>query len=191
MGRIFVPPSVGRVTAGELRDGLFVPSRFFRNQVVYEGVDLLARIVAGQDLAINTMYIEFVNSGSASPTVDPAQGREYYDDLEATGVDTDYLRIPLQLIPALDSSDPDRFASDVVIFTGITGDSTGVSSRALPFDEASSSEVYGVALVCAVDDERTNDIVFSRGYPSSAIPKGVNQLAIRWSHTFSEGNLLE
>ena len=117
MSKIYVPPSRGEIVIGRMdAHGRIHDVSRRKNTVVYEGVDLLAQIFAGiqpstgaaaavpvQALRINTVYMEFYNGGGPAPAiaVDPAEGRAYYEALEASPGLQDYLRVPIVATPTL------------------------------------------------------------------------------------------
>lgn len=118
----------------------------------------------------NMAYIEFENTSApiSNPTPDPMSGREYFENLVSP---KDYLRVPLNGLPELateqDSADyTGIYGTDegnVVTFRTTTVGTSGMNG--VPFDNASNSVVYGLAIVCAPDaDDPSKDIVLNRGY---------------------------
>jgi len=145
--------------------------------ITYAGTDMLTKLLSGQNgLPVNVMYMEFDNSGSP-PTIvpDPADGRNYYEDLESGLSTSDYIRVPLVNTPVLSSDDALKYLSNIATFFAMsTGFSAGLGGK--PFTSASNSTVYGIALVCAPSiSDRTQDIVFSRDYDFLPILKGAGQ----------------
>ena len=161
------------------------------NTVVYEGIDILAKLLAGQSLEINTMYLEFQNGGT-TPTVvvDPSEGRSYYAALDAGLSTRDYIRVPLTADPVLSTTDSTKFVSNRATFLAM---STGVieGEGGKPFSAAAVSKVYGVALVAAAStSDPSQDLVFSRSYDLTPVTKRVNEeISISWPHTFDEDML--
>jgi len=158
------------------------------NIVTYEGIDLLGKLLAGQDININTMYMEFTNNPPA-PTVtpDPADGRSYYAALDSGLTDLDYIRVPLISDPTLEATDDDKFSTNRVNFFAMsTGSTAGRGGHV--FSNGAGSQIYGVALVAAPDiNDASQDIVFSRSYNFLAKDKQVNEeISISWSHIFGE-----
>lgn len=155
--------------------------------IVYEGIDLIARILAGQDYRINTMYLEFKNGGAPSYTVDPAQGRSYYAALDSGGGASDYLRVALTTSPVLTSSDPTKFLANIMTILATTfGKNAGQGG--FEFSAAAGSVVFGVALVAAPDpDDASQDLVFDRSYSFTALEKRANEeISILYPRTFAE-----
>ena len=182
----FLQPTVGMIRVGVARqDGVLVLDPPVRNTMTYEGIDLMARMLAWEDVRINTAYLEFINNiTTPSVAVDPADGRSYYAELdEGGGVQSDYLRVPIVVRPALEASRAE-FAGNRVVFSAFSSGASGV--RGLTFD--ASSYVFGLALVWAPDaTDRTQDVVFSRGYGFSPKQKSAtHQINLQWSHTVGD-----
>ena len=163
--------------------------------IIYNGIDLLGRLLAGQAIEINCMYLEFKNGGLPYPVVtpDPSEGRSYYAALDTGLSDRDYIRVPLTADPTVESSDVTKFLTNRVQFIALSaGYSAGRGGH--PFTAAAQSVIYGVALVAAPDlDDASQDIVFSRSYAPSdftAKVKLVNEeISIVWPHTFGDAML--
>lgn len=154
--------------------------------ITYQGVDMLAKLLAGQGMAINAMYMEFVNEPNAVPVItpDPADGRNYYAALEVGGI-YDYIRIPFSNVPVVSSTDLAKFVSNKATFFAMsTGIPTGRGGH--PF--SAGSQVYGIALVCAPNiSDADYDIVFSRNYDFTAITKEAGQeISMTQAHIFTE-----
>ena len=193
IGSLHVPLSKGAIQVGTFNT-LTGRSRVTDggpNIIVNEGVDLLAAILAGQTYEINTMYMEFTNTGTAPVvTPDPADGRSYYAAMEPGAGAADYIRVSLTANPTRESTDPAKFTGNKINFfamsTGATAGRGGheFSSSASPV----ATKVYGVALVAAPDpDDASQDIVFSRSYNFKAKTKYVNEeISIAWGHVFGE-----
>ena len=157
--------------------------------IVYEGIDLIGKLLAGSDYRINMMYMEFRNGGLPAPvyTVDPAQGRAYYQALDAGTGATDYIRVPLIATPTLTSSDATKFLTNrLTVLATSFGKSAGQGGQA--FSSVAGSVVFGVALVAAPDpNDATQDLVYSRSYDFTAIVKRDNEeVSILWPHTLAE-----
>lgn len=187
---LWISPSVGRVTLCAINavTGRCRSVVTGKNAVVYTGLDLLGKLLAGQGQAPNVVYLEFRNGGTTpSITVDPAAGRDYYAGLEVAGNDSDYLRVPLMATPVMASSDDTKFLTNKVTFSVISaGAVTGQGGK--EFSSTAISKVYGVALVSAPDfSDVSQDIVFSRSYDFTPVTKQLNEeVTITWSHTFGE-----
>lgn len=192
MKSLHVPVSRGVIQVG-LFDTLNRTHRIVDggpNIVTYEGIDLLGKLLAGQDYTINTMYMEFTNSLTV-PTVtpDPADGRSYYAALDVGSSDLDYIRVPLTADPVLESTDATKFSTNRVNFFAMsTGATAGRGGHVFSNAATPPSKIYGVALVCAPDaNDASQDIVFSRSYNFTAKTKQANEeISIGWSHIFGE-----
>lgn len=158
------------------------------NTLVYTGVDLLGRLLAWEDVRINAAYLEFMppdSGGVPETTVDPAEGRSYYQAIDdGTGMGSDYLRVPIVVPPYRDSTDEDRFEGNRVTFNVFSTGNLGVNGK--PFTENAS--IFGLALVHAPDMEnRAEDIVFARSYGfTPKVKTDMHQIMLRWSHVFGE-----
>ena len=181
-----IQPSRGSFRIGLMNNfGKMRQEEFGHNIVTYEGIDLLGKLLAGRDYAINTMYMEFTNGDVPSISPDPADGRSYYAALDGGSSDSDYLRIPLNNEPSLSSTDDSKFETNKVTFLGMsTGQTAGRGGKLF----GSTSQVYGVALVAAPDpNDASKDIVFSRSYDFTAKQKQADEeISIIWSHVFGE-----
>lgn len=179
----YIRVGIVNTLSGEMRDVDGGP-----NIIVYEGVDLLAAILAGQSYSINTMYMEFQNGGIAPVvTPDPADGRSYYAAMESGVGAADYIRLPLTANPTRESTDASKFSGNRInYFAMSTGATAGRGGHT--FSDTAGSIVYGVALVAAPDvDDASQDIVFSRSYNFSPKTKQANEeVSIAWGHVFGE-----
>lgn len=184
-----IAPSCGTFKIGLVnRNGQVSELEIGHNIVVYEGIDLLGKMLAGRDYTINTMYMEFRNGGT-TPTItpDPAEGRSYYAALESGLSDSDYLRIVLGAEPSLSSTDESKFETNKATFFAMsTGETAGMGGHV--FSAAETSKVYGVALVAAPDpNDSSQDLVFSRSYDFTPKQKQIDEeISIIWSHVFGE-----
>ena len=154
------------------------------NLVLYSGADILAKLLSGaSEYAVKTMYLEFANTASpVVPTFDRTGGLAYYNGL--TG-DYDFLRVPLQVSPALSSSDA-VYANNIVSFYGISEGAVGVLGKA--FSYAAGSNVFGAALVASPNPgEQSEDVVFSRVYTGiGKIPKEAGfEIGVLWPVQFN------
>jgi hypothetical protein len=190
-GRLFIPASKGIVEICAINLLTKAISQFerFRNTTVYEGIDILGKLLAGQDININTMYMEFTNLGS-TPTVvvDPAEGRSYYAAMDTGLTGYDYIRVPLTAEPVLSSTDATKFSANKASFFAMsTGATVGQGSHLFE----TNSKVYGVALVAAADPaDATQDLVFARSYNFTAKTKLTGEeISIAWSQIFGEENM--
>ena len=185
-----VPGSMGHgvIRWTDPRTGVTRITESFNNLVVFEGIDILGKLLAATGIQINMLYMEFNNGGALAIDPDPADGRAYYAGLETDGNDDHgYLRIPLLGAPELTSSDETKFVSNQVTFNAQTQGSAGLRG-ATEFSTAAGSIVFGIALVAAPDvDDASQDLVFSRSYDFTPHVKLANEeVSIGWKHTFPE-----
>ena len=184
--RDVILPSMGTFRIGIVNSkGVTRVEELGHNIVTYSGIDLLGKLLAAQDYAVNTMYMEFTNGVVPSITPDPADGRSYYAALDSGLSASDYLRIPLGASATLSSTDALKFETNKATFFAMsTGSTAGMGGHLF----GTSSKVYGVALVAAPDpSDASQDIVFSRSYDFTAKDKQVDEeISIIWSHVFGE-----
>ena len=183
-----IPIGTGVLSWVDIKTGRVRVTEKFKNLVVYEGIDLLGKLLAGEDYEINTVYFEFNNGGAIPVVPDPTEGRSYYQGLETDGDDNHgYLRVGLQGSPVLSASDTSKFATNRVTFNASSQGAAGMRG-ATAFSAAAGSVVFGIALVSAPDvDDPTQDIVFSRSYDFTGHIKLVNEeVRIQYSHVFPE-----
>ena len=159
-----------------------------KNALLNEASDILGKVMSGDPRYVPAaFYIEFKNgTAPARPTIDPAEGRSYYAGLETLHGSTfvDYLRVPRLFLPAISSSDPTKYPCNQLLYTIASQGAVGVCG--LPFSAAANSVVYVAALVAApVWEDRTQDLVFARFYPATALPKSAaTEVNIRWPYVF-------
>lgn len=175
-----------------LFDSAGVPIRMVerKNLILFSGADVMARVLGGQaDYKVAAMYMEFKNLADPNdpitpPAYDRTGGIAYYNGL-ASSPDTDFLRIPLELNPALGSSGVD-YESNQVTFFGISEGTTGFHGK--PFNAAVNSAVYGGALIATPDqDDQAQDVVFSRAYAGidKILKSNGFQIGITWTIQFN------
>lgn len=185
---MFKQPTVGRVSISQYDSvGNLLWLASGKNTLTYEGVDLIAGMLAWNDLKINAAYIEFVPAGSSVPAtaVDPADGISYYKALrEDTSSSVDYLRVPIVTPPYTETTDSAKFTGNRVVFSAFTTGTAGLKGS--PFD--TGAQIFGLALVYAVDfDDPELDIVFARSYDFTPKTKvDMTQIMLRWTHTVGE-----
>lgn len=144
------------------------------NEIAYDWAIIACQAIGlgKSEYKIGGMYVEFENTASpgltvSPPTIDRAEGREYYDNLSGN---RDYLRIPLLSLPALSVAPGwnDYFSGTGVDFNRMTfaAQTSGNSgSNGLTFSHLTNSRVFGIALVATPEwADRTQDVVFARGY---------------------------
>ena len=182
-------PTKGVFTIGRrnIKTGVMRDVSLGLNTVVYEGLDILGRLLAGADVKINVVYMEFVNGGTPPVVVvDPAAGRSYYAALEAVPQTKDYIRVPLVGSPQTSASNVD-FVSNKVTFVSLSADALA-GRGGQPFNNASDSKVFGIALVAAADvNDASQDKVFARSYDFTPKTKLLGEeISIVWSQIFGE-----
>lgn len=152
------------------------------NTFMFDGIAILANLLAGKDTRANGLYFEYENTtnpgGIVIPTIDPEAGTEYYRTL---GAGKDYLRVSAQVDGAVETSGA-PYKANRVSFMGFSGGAQqGVNGT--PFSSVASSCVYGAALVYLADDP-ANDLIYGRLYSAGAAPIAENQQATaRWVTT--------
>lgn len=144
-----------------------------KNIIPYQGADVLARILAGDETyAPGAMFFEFENTAGVPsvPTPTRDEGIEYYLTTLDLDPDKDYMRSPLIVSPAISASDT-NYDGNQVTFFAITAGMTGVHGRT--FDNSVDSKVYGVALAATpTPTQYTQDLLFSRSYDGfDPVPK--------------------
>lgn len=185
---MFKQPTVGKVSISQYDSvGNLLWFADGKNTLTYEGVDLIAGMLAWNDIKINAAYIEFVPAGFTVPSIaaDPAEGISYYKALlDETSSSVDYLRVPIVTPPYTETTDSSKFTGNRVVFSAFTNGTVGLKGR--PFD--TGAQIFGLALVYApVFDDRTLDIVFARSYDFTPKTKvDMTQIMLRWTHTVGE-----
>ena len=144
-----------------------------KNIIPYQGADVLARLLAGdEDYAPGAMFFEYENT-AGSPTVPTplrSEGIDYYLSDLPLDANKDYIRAPLVVSPAISASGSDYNGNQVTFFA-ITSGTSGVHGRT--FDHSVNSKVYGVALAATpTPTQYTQDLLFSRSYSGfDPVPK--------------------
>ena len=161
------------------------------NDVLYEWAHIVTNLMRnepdGKNYSIGGMYIEFDNSGSAAavPTVSRDESLSYYNNLNISNSDQDYLRVPL-IATASDNSDTATFALDnEAIFYAQTEGATGI--HGLTF--GTGSKVFGCGLVAyRSSSDSSQDLIFSRSYfiTANQLDKATgSQIGITWKSKLS------
>ncbi len=195
MEGVYGPECVkGRVRAHQIDENrIWRPSGpFCPNAVMFDWAGLASRLFTSADprYRISGMYLEYKNLADPSTVVTPPsftrdQGISYYSGLSSSST-VDYLRVPLSA-NALTNTDTESFtiANAMTLFAMSQG-SVGVNGK--PFASGNNSKVYGGALVALVDEnDRTNDVVFSRFYfPTNQqrVKLSGGQLGLEWQIVF-------
>lgn len=175
-----LPAAAGDSLADWRRCGVLVSSG--RNDLVFSGVDVMARLLAGQG-RLDGLYLEFANgidpAAFPPPAVNPRYGVEYYTGLSGAH---DYMRVPLRVDGALEASDS-RYVSNRVRFLGTSGGAAG--ARGLPFSASAGSAVYGAALVM-LGKTPADDLVYARySLPRAEAISDNQAVGISWTLTLT------
>jgi hypothetical protein len=167
-----------------------------KNKILYYWADIVCQLLlSNNQFVINGAYLEYENVANpvdpvSIPTVNREDGISYYQTL--TG-NRDFLRLNLASPITIDST-PDRaiyFNSFVgrgnrLKYTVVTtGHTQGV--RGVPFSHTVNSKICGLALVSKLNNNWTDDVIFSRGYfnVSDQILKTSGlQIGVRWKVAF-------
>jgi len=156
------------------------------NDLLYEWAHIVTTMMRnepdGKNYSIGGMYIEFDNSGSAAavPTVARDESLSYYNNLNISNSDQDYLRVPL-IATTSANSDSATFALDnKAIFYAQTEGATGIHGLAF----GTGSKVFGCGLVAYRSSaDASQDLIFSRSYFATAnqLDKATgSQIGITW-----------
>jgi len=198
-----VPNAYGRATLWTVtKRGLWVPRGQTDNLVLYSWGHIAARQIGyGRDVnrydySLRGMYIEFENVASpGDPVATPAFGRgdglEYYDDLSGSA-SKDFLRVGLRGQPELAIEDgfsshfeDGESGNKLNIFAQTVG-TVGVHGKT--FSDSVNSKVFGAALIARpVLDDRTQDVLFSRAYFTTAeqtVKEASEQIGVSWEISF-------
>ena len=189
--------ALGRVQLSYAPDGtrdpsLWLPaSRVIHNTILYEWGTIAQNLFRGspdgKNYAINGLYMEFDNSGSAVnpvPTITRDAGRSYYNALAPP---RDFLRLPV-IATSDETTDAVKFPEgNVAVFyfqsEGVVGVKNGLS-----FADTSNSRVFGGALVAIREQgDITQDLILSRFYVTGTqqVVKVVGkQIAVTWKVRF-------
>lgn len=158
------------------------------NDILYDWAAIVSQQLAngGTAYRIGGIYLEYQNVAEPGdpvtvPAFDRTGGISYYDGL-AGNPTVDYLRVPL-IAAVLSNSNPSLYDGDnVITFFAQSQGVVGVNGK--PFSDVNNSTVYGGALVAIPDlADRTQDLVFSRGYvptDQQQIKLASSQIGAQW-----------
>lgn len=186
-----LPPGTTREHGVVLPGTWDLSAPYQHNDVLYEWAHIVTNLMRnepdGKNYSIGGMYIEFDNSGSAAavPTVSRDESLSYYNNLNISNSDQDYLRVPL-IATASDNSDTATFALDnEAIFYAQTEGATGI--HGLTF--GTGSKVFGCGLVAyRSSSDSSQDLIFSRSYfiTANQLDKATgSQIGITWKSKLS------
>ena len=182
--------SLDREAMGIVRFDLTTPDRRLikksiirRNTILYSGADVLAKCLPG-DWKVGYMYLEYKNLADPSdpitpPAYDRSDGIAYYNGLSGSP-DTDFLRIPITILPTYSASGADYNNNQVSLYTMSEG-TAGFFGKL--FNESVNSAVFGAALVAAPDPaDQSQDVVFSRIYAGidKVLKEPGMQVGVQW-----------
>lgn len=178
----------------QLGSSIWTPATgLHHNAVMYDWGVIVASLLRGlsdKQYRVGGMYFEFDNSGS---DVDPVpeftrdETVSYYLGLSGT---SDFLRVPLTATAGAQSDEDNFSGNNVATFFAQTAGSTGQRSASpLTFSDASSSRVYGGALVAFRQySDITQDLILSRFYfePGDQVEKvASSQIGLTWAITLN------
>lgn len=136
------------------------------------GCVTVARCLSTPGSAINTMYLLYTNG--AIPTITGiAAGEVTLADLTVANATINFYRVPVVHVA---TASTDTLGGNIITFHGVTAEPR-TSFR-------TGSKVYAAALVCSVDGDLENDLLFSVATIQNGIAKVANaQIGIRWQVT--------
>ena len=165
------------VIAGHTNDktGIFSPVSTQHNMVMYQGADIIAALLSGdQSAALSHMYFHYSNDGDTTPTVptlDRTMGGSWFYDY-VTGVDYyDWLRVPIITAPRLfrSPSNSSNYTANGIYLTATAAASESMHGESPQGNEFGSgavpspSIVFAAALVSAANPSfPSQDKIFSR-----------------------------
>jgi len=132
------------------------------NTIVYQGSDILAKLLAGTpDWDISHMYLTFRNGAEVVPAIDKTQNRGTYYSLP---VGLDFVRVPLVQAPTFLAEEPagHSYEHNVAVFTSLVNSTTPPELGNLALADG-TSQFLDAALVSATSPtSNAGDKVFSR-----------------------------
>lgn len=136
------------------------------------GCGTVARCLSTPGSAINTMYLLYTNG--AIPTITGiGTGEVTPADLTVADATINFHRVPVVHVATASTA---TLGGNIITFHGVTTDN-GASF-------GTGSKVYAAALVCSVDGDLENDLLFSVATIQNGIAKVANaQIGIRWQVT--------
>lgn len=164
-----------------------------KNMVLYQGMGLLAKALAGVRYAsVSHMYIGYKTtddiSGFTPPTIDKEYTNKFEDYNVAIGLaDLGYLRLPLNFTPTYLTSGEDYEDNVAVFTTVITANNSGLPNGADFNDsgDAEPSHIFEIALVAALDPTSDgNDVIFSRANFEPILYDPAYNLTVSWGIQF-------
>lgn len=176
---------------------IWIPLGNSLNTVLYKWGFIAGKTIGhgDRDYRINTMYIEFENVTSPTDTVSvPSiardEGTSYYEGLSSSSV-RDYMRVSLIGDPTISiESGFESYFTEGVDGNLLTffAQTAAPSIHGKTFSSVVNSKIFGAALVAApVAADRTQDIVFSRGYfdiAQQTLKEASSQVGVTWELPF-------
>ena len=167
------------VTAGYTNDktGLFSPVSEQKNMVMYQGADIIASLLGGdQSAALSHMYFCFSNIGDTTPpaipsALDPTMGGSWFYDNVNGANKYDWLRVPIITTPRVfrSPSNSTDYANNGLYLTATAAASETMAGESPahnyfgPSGVNGPSTVFAAALVSAPNPASpTKDRIFSR-----------------------------
>lgn len=181
--------TTGHLSIGhEFADGSTLKVAECHNALQKVGCGTVARCLSTPGSAINTMYLLYTNG--AIPTITGVDdGEVTLTDLTDADATINFYRVPVVHVA---TASTDTLGANIVTFHGVTGGNAAGTGAA--FD--TGSRVYVAALVCSVDGNLENDLLFSVAKIQNDIETGDGietvygiakvanaQLGIRWQVT--------
>ena len=148
--------------------GRLVQAVSMPNLITYEGADILARLLAGDEAYKPArIYFEFDNDESPATPTEPtdrssaASGSAYY-------ASAPFVRSPFAAPPTISTSDEDDYAGNQATFSAVSSNGDVINGD---FGSEHDSHVLFVALAAAPTGSAEDDLVFSRAAVTTPIPK--------------------
>lgn len=157
------------------------------NLVTFGGTEVLSRILAGQSqYKINGVYFQFSNQGS--PAIPSFTRGTVAADMRTLTANEDYVLGTLAGQPSITTGDStasgNPYSDNRAVFFSLATASVGEGGVA--FTAGAGSKIISLGLVATpVSGDRTQDILYARFAPASAVDKqsGLNP-GITWTTEF-------
>ena len=124
--------------------------------ILPQGKEFLARVLAGENIRINGMYVEFGTPGDTPSALPVTRDAEYFDNL-LKGKDTGYARIPVTGITRNGTS---------IVVTGLAGEADYKGGKL-----TRNSSIVAITLVYMKDGLAVNDDLLITAIP--AVPRKI------------------
>jgi len=158
------------------------------NLVTFQGMEVLSRLVAGQDeYRVAGVYFEYENN-AGSPTIPTFDRETTIDDFQSLVAPQDYVRSELAAVPTIGTGDStssgNPYINNRAQFFGLATVDEGENGE--PFSAAANSKIVSVGLVAMpVLADPTRDLLYARFAPASefTVESGRNP-GITWTTEF-------